>query len=75
MGNTISQPITYGPHITKNPVTERVILFLEDPENDSKPLPSDLFQEDDIAEIKDKGRRGYAEYLRFLLLGGGVAVS
>lgn len=74
MATTI-RPIQYGLHVTKNLVTERVIEFLEDEKNDDQPLPKDLFQGSDIDEVNEKGRRGYAEHLRFLLLGGGCPVS
>ena len=72
MGNTIehtTRPIVYGPHEMKNERTEARILFLEDPNNDSKPLPPNLFRPWQIQEINEIGRREYAEQLRESLLG------
>lgn len=68
MGNTITRPIQYGPHVMRNEVTEAKIRFLEDPNNDSKPLPKN-FRATQVEEIEEIGRRAYAAKLRRLLLG------
>lgn len=75
MGNTIEhtiRPIVYGPHELKNERTEARILFLEDPNNDDKPLPTDLFLPGHIQDINQMGRRKFAERLRRQLLGQSI---
>ena len=72
MGNTITgfRPIQYGPHEMRNESTEALIRFLEDPANDAKPLPPNLFRlSGEIQEVNETGRREYAEELRKQLLG------
>lgn len=71
MGNTIEhtvRPIVYGPHKMKNEHTEAMIRFLEDPSNDDKPLPPNLFRPYQVQLINEIGRRAYAEQSRESLL-------
>ena len=71
MGNTIEhtiRPIAYGPHEMKNRSTEELIMFLENPDNDSKPLPKQCTPSE-VQLINQTGRREYAEQLRESLLG------
>lgn len=70
--NTIPdfKPIVYGTHQIRNPKTEEAIRFLEDPQNNSKPLPPNLFAAHERKWIEDNGRAEYAQLLRESLQGG-----
>lgn len=65
---TAIKPIQYGPHETRNEVTEAKIRFLEDSTNDSKQLPP-MFRASEKQDIQQNGRLAYAERLRNHLLG------
>ena len=64
MGNTITQPITYGPHVMRNPRAEQAIRFLEDESNHDKPIPDGLLREDEVTWLGQHGRLACAQYIR-----------
>ena len=70
MGNTITQPITYGPHMMRNPRAEQAIRFLENESNNDKPIPEDLLLSDENEWLKQYGRLECLKYLRDSLQGG-----
>ena len=70
MGNTITQPIVYGPHMMRSPRAEQAIRFLENESNNDKPIPPDLLLDDEKRWLKEYGRLECARLLREELLGG-----
>ena len=70
--NTIPdfKPIIYGPHMMRNPRTEQAIRFLEDRNNNDKPIPPGLLLEDEMDWVQERGRLECARLLREELQGG-----
>jgi hypothetical protein len=72
MGNTITQPITYGPQMMRNLRAEQAIQFLEDPNNSEKPIPPKLLLGSESAYINRHGRLEGANFIRRKLQGGNI---